>query len=48
MSGGNHIGSDTYGNGLVIIRYPTAILSPKEGIIFNDSVIGDSKRLAVE
>ena len=28
ISGGSQIGSDTFGNGSDIIRYPTAILSP--------------------
>ena len=28
ISGGNHIGSDTFQNGSDIIRYPTVILSP--------------------
>ena len=29
ISGGNHIGSDTFKNGSIIIRYPTVILSPE-------------------
>ena len=28
ISGGNHIGSDTFQNGSDTIRYPTVILSP--------------------